>query len=144
MLKELIHDKLNEVFLEYQNAHHIASGDIMPTDALELDRLEGEFENLVRRVCAYQPRETATSFYTYTDDEGNTKTVTYEDTFVDKFFTEVSKRIAFGDCTEETVTEIYWQGKKIEYAGWQSNMIFEYKDVNGNTVWIADFPEWDH
>lgn len=56
MLKELIHDKINEVFLEYQKANHIISGDIDPFDAEYLDQLEEQLEQHIERICAKQPK----------------------------------------------------------------------------------------
>ena len=144
MLKELIHDKINEVFLEYQNANNIISGDIEPYDAVFLDGLEEELANHIERVCAKQPKEEIASFYIYRDAEGIAHSVTYDKIDTDKFFYEISKRIAFDDLTNEVITDIYWRGKRIEYAGWQPCMTFEYEDLNGHTVWTGQFEEWDH
>lgn len=144
MLRELIRVKINEIFAEYQEANNIVSGDIDPYDALQLELIERGLEELVERVCAYQPKEIPASFYIYTDCEGIAHSVTYEHIGTDKFFYEISKRIAFDDCTGEQVTEIYWQGIKVEYAGWQPCMRYEYKNRNGSTVWVGDFPQWDH
>ena len=63
---------------------------------------------------------------------------------MDKFFYAVSKRIAFSDCADETVLFICWRGHEIEYAGWQPNMRYEYKNQRGKTIWVGNFPEWDH
>lgn len=65
---------------------------------------------------------------------------------MDKFFYDVSKRIAFDDCSDETVIFICWRGHNIHYIGWQPNMRYEYVDADaGNkTIWVGDFPEWDH
>lgn len=51
MLKHLIHEKINEVFLEYQKANNITSGDIQPFDAARLERIEEALEELIIRVC---------------------------------------------------------------------------------------------
>ena len=144
MLKELIHNKINEVFAEYQEANDIISGDIDIADSLELDTLEQYLANHIERVCAKQPKKPIASFYIYTDGEGITHSVTYEHIDTDKFFCEISKRIAFDDLTNETVTEIYWRGMKVEYKGWQRGMKFEYATQNGETVWVGEFPHWDH
>ena len=69
MLRELIHDKINEVFAEYQEANNIISGDIDPYDALQLELIERGLEELVERVCAHQPKEILASFYVYRDCE---------------------------------------------------------------------------
>ena len=144
MLKELIHDKITEVFVEYQRANFITSGDIDPFDAEYLDRLEEQLAQHIERVCAKQPKEIPASFYIYTDCEGIAHSVTYEHIDTDKFFYEISKRIAFDDLTNETVTDIYWRGMRIEYAGWKPCMKFDYEDRNGNIVWTGTFEDWDH
>ena len=54
MLKQLIHEKINEVFLEYQKANNITSGDISPFDAIRLEHIEETLEELIVRVCEYQ------------------------------------------------------------------------------------------
>ena len=63
---------------------------------------------------------------------------------MDKFFHDVSNIIAFDDCTNYTIISIVFDGKELEYAGWQPSMKYEYKDLDGNTVWVGEFPEWDH
>ena len=144
MLKELVHEKINEVFLEYQEANNIVSGDIDPFDANFLDSLEERLAQVIEAICAKQPKKTIPSFYIYTDSVGIAHSVTYEKIDTDKFFYEISKRIAFDDLTNEEVTDIYWRGLKIEYAGWQPCMKFEFKDLNGKTVWVGQFEQWDH
>lgn len=143
MLKELIHTKIDEIFLEYQNANNIISGDIDPQDAFHLDRIEDELMALIYKVCAYQQR-TYPASYTYRTNEGTIYTKTFESIDIDKFFSEVSNIVAFGDCTDYTVTDIRFDGKEVHYAGWQPKMVYEYKNLDGNTVWVANFPEWDH
>lgn len=51
MLKHLIHEKINEVFLEYQKANNITSGDISSFDAARLEHIEEALEELIVRVC---------------------------------------------------------------------------------------------
>ena len=149
MLKELVHDKINEIFLEYQKANHITDGGIEPFDAEYLDRLEEELANHIERVCAKQPKEInydvfAPSWYIYTDEDGEFHDVVYGYDHINEFFTDVSYRIAFDDCSGETVHKIYFKGKEIQYVGWQSGMKFEYEDLDGNTVWVGVFEHWDH
>lgn len=150
MLRELIHDKINEIFTKYQEANHIISGDIDAFSALQLALIERGLEELIERVCANQPKainfdDYTPSWYIYTDSEGNVYTQTFDgQTSVDFFFTKVSQRICFDDLTDETVQKIYYKGKEVEYAGWQPGMKYEYKDLDGNTVWVGYFPEWDH
>ena len=78
------------------------------------------------------------------DSEGIIKIITYEEANENAFFCTVSKHIAFSDCSGEDIMSIYFEGKEIKYVGWQPNMIFEYKDLDGNTVWEGQFEQWDH
>lgn len=143
MLKELIHDKINEVFLEYQKANNIISGDINPFDAYQLECIEDNIFEIIVRACATMPKAIPSS-YLYRDHEGIVMSVFYPHIDTDKFFCEISKRIAFSDCSDEEILNIIWKGKEIEYAGWQPDMRFEYKDLDGNTVWVGQFENWDH
>ena len=150
MLKQLIQDKINEIFAKYQNANNITSGDIDPFDALQLDLIERGLEQLVERVCSYQPKainldDFTPSWYIYTDCDGEAHSETFGGDFgEDYFFTKVSKRICFDDLEDITVHKIYYKGKEVYYAGWQPGMKYEYKDLDGNTVWVGYFEEWDH
>ena len=49
-LYNLIEEKINDVFLEYQAANDIKSGDITPLQALQLEELQNELTNLVMNV----------------------------------------------------------------------------------------------
>ena len=149
MLKELIHEKIDEVFLTYQEEQRVIDGDIRPFDAMKLDQIEEELATLIEKVVAYQPKEINTesfapSWYIYTDDDGEPHCVTYGYEDSGKFFTDVSRKIAYSDCSGENVQKIYHKGKEIEYVGWQFGMRFEYQDLDGETVWSGSFPEWDH
>ena len=143
MLKQLIHDKIDEIFLQLQDANNIIDGGINPLDGLRLEEIEDELAELIERVCAYQPKGYSAS-YTYQTGEGIEYQKSFKQIGIDKFFTEVSNIIAFGDCTNYTVTSICFDGKEIEYVGWQPGMKFEYKDFDGNTVWVGVFEDWDH
>ena len=150
MLQQLIHDKINEIFAEYQKANNITSGDIDPFDELQLDLIKRGLEQLVERVCSYQPQAIhldafTPSWYIYTDCDGVAHSETFDGDFgEDYFFTKVSKKICFDDLDDSTVHKIYYKGKEVEYTGWQPGMKYEYKDLDGNTVWVGYFPEWDH
>lgn len=149
MLKDLIHEKINEIFLEYQQANNIVNGDINPFDAYQLELTEEALAEIIERACAMMPRATkfddlAPSWYIYTDAEGIAHCETFGKIDMDMFFYKVSKRIAFDDLSDETVQKIYYKGKEVEYAGWQPCMKYEYADLDGNTIWVGDFPEWDH
>ena len=149
MLKNIVHNKVNEIFVEYQNASYIASGDIEPFDAECLDRLEEELANHIEKVFVKQSKNInydafAPSWYVYTDDSGEFHDVVYGYDNINEFFTDVSYRIAFDDCSGETVHKIYYKGKEVEYVGWQPGMKYEYADLDGNTVWVGVFEHWDH
>jgi hypothetical protein len=60
MLKELIHNKINEIFLEMQNKLGITDGGIDPFDALHLDELEEQLEKHIAKVLNYQQKEEPT------------------------------------------------------------------------------------
>lgn len=53
-LKALIDKKINEIFLEYQEANGIKDGGIDPFDALRLDQITEALTDLVMRVGNYQ------------------------------------------------------------------------------------------
>ena len=142
-LLELIDEKVDEIFLAYQNANGITDGGIEPFDALHLDQLKEKLAEHVIQVCAKQPKEIPSS-YLYIDGEGIIMSVFYPHIDTDKFFTEISRRIAFSDCSNEEVLNIVWQGKEVKYVGWRPGMVFEYKDLEGNVVWSASFQNWDH
>lgn len=145
MLKELISTKINEIFTEYYNAQNITTGYIDPWDAQRLEFIETSLKELIERVSEYQQKkEIPASFYIYSDVEGIIRNVSYDRIDTDKFFYEISKRIAFDDCSGETILSIFWRGIEVEYVGWQPCMKFEYKTLSGNTVWVGQFEEWDH
>jgi hypothetical protein len=149
MLKQLIHDKINEIFAEYQEANNIIGGDIDIFDTLQLEQIEADLEALVIRVGCYQkrgidPYEFMPSWYIYTDSEGEAYSETFGQITEDQFFTKVSRRICFDDLYDTNVVKIYYKGKEVYYDGWQPGMKYEYKDLDGNTVWVGYFPEWDH
>ena len=150
MLQQLIHDKINEVFLEYQKANNIISGDIDPFDAQCLDSLEQRLEQVIEHICSKQPRritydEFTPSWYIYLDSEGTAHSQTFNGQLTeDQFFTDVSRRICFDDITDESVVRIYYKGKEVFYAGWQPCMKYEYVTAEGDTVWVGHFEHWDH
>ena len=85
------------------------------------------------------------SWYIYTDCDGEAHSGIFSGEYGDDyFFTRVSRKIAFDDIEDITVQKIYFKGKEVTYAGWQPGMKYEYQDLDGNTVWVGYFPEWDH
>jgi hypothetical protein len=149
MLRDLIDEKINEIFAEYQEANNIISGDINPFDAYQLEVVQSQLAEIIERACLTMPKKIdydklAPSWYIYTDSEGIAHSETFGEISMDMFFHRVSKRIAFDDLADETVQKIYYRGKEVEYAGWQPGMKYEYIDLEGNTIWVGEYPEWDH
>ena len=150
MLKQLVHEKVNEIFAEYQKANNITNGDIHPLDAYDLEIAEDTLVEAIEVICNKQKKsinydDFTPSWYIYTDSDGEAHSETFSGEFGDGyFFTKVSKKICFDDLSGETVQKIYHKGKQVYYAGWQPCMKYEYKDLDGNTVWVGEFPEWDH
>ena len=148
-IRELVHDKIDEVFLEYQKANNIISGDISPEDALILENFEEAFADHIERICSKQPKainydDFTPSWYIYTDWEGNAYAKHFGSVDADFFFTSVSKMICFDDLDDTNVEKIFYKGKEVFYAGWQPCMKYEYTDADGNTIWVGYFEEWDH
>ena len=49
-LYSLVEARINDIFLEYQTANDIKSGDISPMQALRLEELQNELTNLIMNV----------------------------------------------------------------------------------------------
>jgi hypothetical protein len=140
-IHDFVHDKVNEMFAKYQRKHLISDGDIAPMEAVRLEEIETELASLIVRVCSHQKK---TNHYVYRDCDGNEKIVDCSEHSEDRFFTEVSKRICFDDLTDEEVISIWWGGEEVHYVGWQPAMKYEYKNSDGEIIWVAYFEEWDH
>ena len=85
------------------------------------------------------------NFVIIRDNENKTYVMPYTDkTDRDVFFSTISKHYAFSDCSGEDIVSIFWNGELVQYVGWQPNMRFEYQDLNDKTVWVGEFPQWDH
>lgn len=86
------------------------------------------------------------TYYKFTTDEGTEYTVTDDkhDPNPTWFFVNLSKRLCFSDCSNELVTEIYFEGKPIHYGGWKPNMLYTFYDENNTLIWAQAFPHWDH
>lgn len=53
-VEELVHDKIDEIFLELQDIHNITDGGIDPLDGLKLEEIEEALAELIERVINYQ------------------------------------------------------------------------------------------
>ena len=49
-LREVIHDKINEIFLAYQEAHGIESGDLSPYEAFKVMEIEDSIEVIIKHI----------------------------------------------------------------------------------------------
>lgn len=49
-LYNLVEEKINDIFLEYQVANDIKSGDITPLQALQLEELQNKLTDLIMNV----------------------------------------------------------------------------------------------
>ena len=62
-----------------------------------------------------------------------------------RFFTAVSRALAFSDCTNADVEKIVYQGIEYVYEGWKPGELYTYHAVNDASVrWENDYPEFDH
>lgn len=91
-----------------------------------------------------QTKNTLTSFYVYRNGEGVVKCVDCSSLTLNEFLTKISHIICFSDCSNDSILDIYYDGEKLEYVGWQSNMLFEYLNKSGKTIWSNTFPQWNH
>ena len=51
-LYNLIEERIDDIFLEYQKANEITSGDISPTQMLDLEDLQNKLTDLIINVCS--------------------------------------------------------------------------------------------
>ena len=63
---------------------------------------------------------------------------------INPWFAELAHTLAFSDCSDEKVILIIYEGKEIHYVGWQPDMLYEFADEAGNTIWSNSFPQWNH
>lgn len=144
MLKQLIHDKIGEIFTTYKAANNIVGMELNNENAEYIRQVERILELVVISACSRNTNADPTSFYTYRDKNGVVHMVADDGINEDKFFTNISRRIAFDDCTDEEVLSIFWRGQEVEYAGWKPMMLFDYLDADGNVFWSGSFENWDH
>ena len=94
-----------------------------------------------KRICYFAVTEPSSDY----DSEDTVCVHGYSsDVSMCKFFSEVSQVICFGDCSDEDVIEIVWQGQRVHYCGWEPGMVYRYVDEKNKEVWCGRFPEWDH
>jgi hypothetical protein len=58
---------------------------------------------------------------------------------------KASQFYAWADCDDTyEIVEIRCDGRELEYVGWQPCMLFEFVNEEGDVVYSAEFPQWDH
>lgn len=58
---------------------------------------------------------------------------------------KASQFYAWSDCDDTyEIVEIMCDGRELEYVGWQQGMLFEFVNEDGEVVYSAEFPQWDH
>lgn len=75
---------------------------------------------------------------------GDSESNTYHFNTLDEMMHTVCKAIAFADCTDEEVTDIWVDDHRVNYCGWLPDMEFRFVDDEGDVVWDCFYPEWDH
>ena len=53
-IRELLNEKINEIFSEMQNDLNIQNGDIFPMDALRMEELQNKLADNIEYVLNYQ------------------------------------------------------------------------------------------
>ena len=148
MIRELIDKKVDEIVLAYRNAHHITNGDVCPELDYDLMVAKDTLEEAIQVICNEQEKATyeelVPSWYIYTDCDGEFHMETFGKITDNQFFTKVSYKICHNDLDNSNMHKIFFRGKEVVYTGWQRGMKFEYQDLDGNTVWIGCFEDWDH
>ena len=99
-----------------------------------------------REEASFEPKRYS-NCVTYRDKEdGEVIVKTYDNEHKDAMMRDVSKVICFSDCDDIVeVLHIVYNGREVEYVGWQPGMKYEYKFVaTGDVAWCSWYPEWDH
>lgn len=143
MLIELIDNKIDEIINTYANC---LNADVYISDFEKgrLQKIKSALKDFIVNCMVLPQESTSKNTFFVVKVNGEIYVHAYDDIDMDKFFYKVSKIIAFSDCADERILGIFYNGIEVNYAGWQPNMRYEYKDANGLTVWVGDFPEWDH
>lgn len=57
---------------------------------------------------------------------------------------EAAYTYCFTNYIEVEVKAVYCGGQEVFYEGWQPDMLFEFTDKNGTTIFSRQFPNWEH
>lgn len=90
-------------------------------------------------------KQTFDTGYIRRDTNDNTfEFITFESTC--DMFRSISKIICFDDLDDTyEVVDIFCEGRKVKYVGWQPAMHFEYRFTDNNELaWEGWFEHWDH
>ena len=65
---------------------------------------------------------------------------------INEMFCAISKIYCFDDYDDTyEIVDIFVNGHRVEYVGWQPGMHFEYRFVDsGELAWEGWFEHWDH
>lgn len=79
-------------------------------------------------------------------EDGEVAIKAYDNDKSEVMMRDVSKHICFSDCDGTwEVIKIVYQGREVEYNGWQPGMVMSY-DYAGtdDLAWSGVFEQWDH
>lgn len=110
------------------------------------DYSEGCYEERKIEEAAVEPKRYSNCVIYRDKEDGEVIVEAYPDDRADDMMRDVSKVICFSDCDDIVeVLHIVYNGREVEYVGWQPGMKYEYKFVaTGDIAWCAWHPEWDH
>lgn len=96
-----------------------------------------------RSRASYYVVESDGTYYTKTIDR--TEELLGYETYKRAFFRAVAERVAFSDCCDDCLEEIVFDGERVEYVGWQPEMLIEFRSCETNEIVYSNaFPQWDH
>ena len=68
MVKRALDDKVNELFISFQNAMGIQYGDVEPMDFIELEEMQNKLAVIIAKTLAKQAKQNGRVFYNFEDD----------------------------------------------------------------------------
>lgn len=68
MIRTALEDKVNEIFLQFQNEMGIENGDVSPLDFLQIESLQDEMVTAIANAITSQARENGRIFYDVDND----------------------------------------------------------------------------
>ena len=85
-------------------------------------------------------------FFLKDHEDGEIICRAYPDDRKDKMMCDISRIICFSDCDDTyEVTKILYNGREVEYTGWQPGMVISYEfTATGDEAWSGCFPQWNY